>query len=202
MRRMLAFAAAFIALAAAPLAVAQMAGPSTDPSTSPAGVYKLDTRHASLSAKIRHLGFSNYTFLIRGLDGEITFDPKAVTRSKAVIRIDPMSVDTGLPDFDKEIGTAFFGGKPITFTSTSLAPSGPASGKLTGDLSLNGVTKPVTLDVTFNGGGPMFRSNKPTLGFSATGVVKRSDFNVAPQLPAAALGDDIALEIEAEFNQG
>lgn len=200
MRRTLVAAAALLALAAPP-ALAQMAGPSKNPADSPAGTYKLDNRHASVSAKIIHLGFSNYTFLIRGLDGEITFDPRNVTASRAVIRIDPMTVDTGLPDFDREIGTSFFGGKPITFTSTTLAPTGPTTGRLTGDLSLNGVTKPVTLEVTFNGGGPMMRSNAPTLGFSATGVVKRSDFNVAPQLPAAALSDEIRLQIEAEFNK-
>ena len=200
LRTFIAAAAASLALASA--ASAQMAPPSTNPADSPAGVYKIDSRHASIAAQIRHVGFSNYTFLIRGLEGEVTLDPRNPTASKAAIKVDPMSVDTGLPDFDKEIGGKFFGGTPISFTSRSLTATGPARGRLTGDLTLNGVTKPVTLDVTFNGGGPMIRSNKPTLGFSATGAVKRSDFNVAPQLPAAILGDEVQLEIEAEFNQG
>jgi polyisoprenoid-binding protein YceI len=196
-----AFAAAILSLALTPAALAQSGGPSRNPADSPAGVYKIDKNHASIAAKIQHLGFSNYTFLIRGLEGEVTLDPKTPTASKTSIRVDPNGISTGLPDFDKEIAGNFFGGKPISFVSRTLTATGPSAGRLVGDLTLNGVTKPVTLDVVFNGGGPQFRSNRPTLGFSATGSVKRSDFNVAPQLPAAILGDEVRLEIEAEFNQ-
>jgi polyisoprenoid-binding protein YceI len=201
MRIAFAAATAAVLLAAAPAALAQAGGPSRNPADSPAGVYKLDKNHASIAAKIKHLGFSNYTFLIRGLEGELTLNPKNPTASKTAIRVDPAGISTGLPDFDKEIGGKFFGGTPITFVSRTLTATGPSAGRLVGDLTLNGVTKPVTLNVVFNGGGPQFRSNRPTLGFSATGMVKRSDFNITPQMPAAVLGDEVELEIEAEFNQ-
>jgi polyisoprenoid-binding protein YceI len=195
-------AAAALSLAAAPAAFSQARGLSTNPADAPAGAYNLDKRHASLAVKVRHFGFSNYTFLMRGLDGQITYDPRTPTASKVSVTVDPTSVDTGLPDFDKEIGSdpRFFAAKPIRFVSRSLQQTGPAAGRLTGDLTLNGVTKPVTLDVTYNGGAPNMRGT-PTLGFSAKGLVKRSDFNIATHLPGQALGDEVQIEIEAEFNK-
>jgi polyisoprenoid-binding protein YceI len=202
LRPVLAAAAAF-SLAFAPAAFGQARGLSTNPAQAPAGTYKLDTRHASLAAKISHFGFSNYTFLMRGLDGEIVFDPAQPTASRVSVTIDPKSVDTGLPDFDKEIGEdpRFFGAQPIRFVSRSLEQTGANTGRMTGDLTLRGVTRPVTLDVTFNGAAPNMRGT-PTMGFSAVGAIKRSDFKVADHLPGAVLGDEVRIEIEAEFNKG
>lgn len=194
--------AAVLSLVAAPAALGQARGLSTNVADAPAGTYALDKRHASVALKGRHFGFSNYTFLMRGLDGTVTLDPSNPLASKVSVTIDPKSVDTGLPDFDKEIGedARFFGGQPIAFVSRSVERTGATTGRVTGDLTLRGVTKPVTLDVTFNGGAPNM-AGKPTIGFSAKGRLKRSDFAVAGQLPPTVLSDEIEIEIEAEFNK-
>lgn len=193
-------AAAALSLLAAPTAFGQARNLSKDPAAAPAGTYKLDARHASLAAKVSHFGFSDYTFLIRGLEGEFTYDPKAPTASKLTVKVDPKSVDTGLPNFDKEIGEdpRFFAGQPITFVSKSLTAAGDNKGKLVGDLTFRGVTKPVTLDVTFNGSANDMRG-RPTMGFSATGVIKRSEFGFTHL--AGMVGDEVELQIEAEFNK-
>lgn len=193
---------AFAATAAlAGTAVAQGRGWSADPTAQPAGSYVLDKRHASATVRAVHMGFSNYTFRIDGLEGTLQFDPKNAAATRISATLDPATVHTGLPDFDKEIGTQFFGGTPIAFVSTSLVPQGPNAAKVTGDLTLNGVTKPVTLDVTFVGGGPHPFNGKPVIGFQAEGVVKRSDFGVAPKLPATVLSDEVRISIAAEFGK-
>lgn len=195
-------AAAALTLSFAPAAFSQAPAPaSANPAAAPAGTYKLDPRHASLAAKVSHLGFSNYTMLLRGLDGELTYNPKRPTASKLNVRVDPRSVDTGLPDFDKEIGEdpRFFAGQPITFVSRSLQQTGQNRGRLTGDLTFRGVTKPVTLDVTMVGAGQHPMNKKPVMGFSATGSIKRSDFGFTHLSPM--IGDEVQLQIEAEFAQ-
>ena len=194
--------AAAVSLLTAPAALTQARGLSTNPADSPAGTYKLDPRHTTVAAQVSHFGLSNYTFLMRGVSGEIAFNPKQPTASAVRVAIDPKSVDTGLPDFDQKIGTdeRFFAGKPITFVSRSLEQTAPTKGRLTGDLTLNGVTRPVTLDVTFNGGAPVM-NGVPTLGFSATGAIKRSDFKVAGYLPPQVVGEEVRITIEAEFNK-
>lgn len=182
-------------------AVAQGRGWSADPAAQPAGTYALDKRHASATVTAVHMGFSNYSFRIDGLAGTLEFDPKSPAAIKLNATLDPATVHTGLPDFDKEIGQEFFGGTPITFVSRSLVPAGANRGKLTGDLTLNGVTKPVTLDVTFVGGGPHPFNGKPVIGFQADGTIKRSDFGVAPKLAATVLSDEVRVSINAEFSK-
>ena len=186
-------------------AMAQMAAPvvSKDPSTQPAGVYKIDPRHTSVTWKVMHMGVSDYTARFSAVDGELDFNPKDVTKSVVKVTIPTASVSTGLPDFDKEIaGDKFFNGDKnpnITFNSTSVVKTGADTGKVTGDLTLNGVTKPVTLDVKFYGGisHPMIKGQD--LGFSATTTIKRSDFGVNYGIPL--VGDDVQISIETEFLQ-
>ena len=91
--------------------------------------------------------------------------------------------------------------KSITFKSTAIVMTGSKTADVTGDLTMLGVTKPVTLKVTFNGGmasHPM--AKKPAAGFSATGTVKRSEFGMTNALPF--IGDDVTVLIETEFFGG
>lgn len=196
---MIAAAAMFAMAPAAPL-LAQAA-----PLNVPAGEYGLDKTHGSLTFKINHMGLSNYTARFASFDATVTLDPKAPTNSAVSVTIDPKSVRTNFPfpekeDFDKVIAEKFLqaGQFPtITFKSTALKATGATTGKLTGDLTLLGVTKPVTLDVTLNGAKEHPMRKIPALGFSATGSFKRSDFgSSALQGP---LGDEITVIIEAEF---
>lgn len=193
----------FAAVALASPALAQVA---TD---APAGTYKLDLTHASVHWKVNHLGLSNYTGRFARMDATLTFDPAAPEKSKLVATVDPLSVRTDYPapekhDFDKTLSTDakwFNAGvaKAITFTSTSIVMTGPKTADVTGDLSLLGVSKPITLKATFNGGMKEHPfAKKPALGFSATGRIKRSDFGMTYLVPN--IGDEVEIIIETEFH--
>jgi len=191
-----------ILLIAAP-AMAQMAAPvvNKDPAAQPAGVYKMDPRHTSVTWKVMHMGVSDYTARFSKADGELTFDPKDVTKSSVKVSIPTDSVSTGDPKFDEEIAGDKFLGKAktpnITFVSTSITKTGADTGTVTGNLTLNGVTKPVTLDTKFYGGidHPMMPGRD--LGFSATTTIKRSEFKVMYGIPL--VGDEVKISIETEF---
>lgn len=192
-------------LAAATFALASPLLAQAAPLDVPAGEYVVDKSHVSLNWKIRHLGLSDYTARFTSIDATIKLDPKDVTKSSVTVTIDPKSVKTDFPfpekeDFDKVIGEKFLqaGQYPtITFQSTGLTATGAKTGKLTGNLTFLGVTKPVTLDVTLNGAMVHPMRKTPVLGFSAVGTFKRSDFGMT--VLQGPLGDDIKLLIEAEF---
>ncbi len=191
------FAFAFLAACATP--------PTLSPSAAPAGNYKLDPKHASVTWSLSHAGLSNFTARFDTISGALNFDPDSPENSTVDIRIDPNSVNTGLAAFDTEIATSgkYLDAKTypeIRFVSESITLTGENSGLITGTLTLKGVTKPVTLDVTFNGAGKSFGHPGKTLGFSAQTSFKRSDFNIG-HLVAFGIGDEVSLRIETEFNQ-
>ncbi|MFC3078929.1 YceI family protein [Phenylobacterium terrae] len=193
-----------IVMSSALAAVAVAAPESRDPAQVPAGEYVLDARHASLTAKVSHLGgFSNYAMRFDKLSGGFTWDPANPAAAKATIRIDPASIHTGLPNFDKELaGPRWFNAAAhpaITFVSTKVDAGADGRGKIIGDLTFLGVTKPVTLDVTFNGVGPGMMGTGTRLGFSGTGMIKRSDFGLTTS--ASAAGDEVMLDFEVEFTK-
>jgi len=188
------------ALVAGAPALAQAA-----PLNVPAGEYELEKTHASLTWQIKHLGLSNYTARFASYDATINLNPADPTKSSVTVTIDPKSVRTDFPfpekeNFDAVIAEKFLqaGAHPtITFQSTGLTATGATTGKMTGNLTLLGVTKPVTLDVTLNGAMEHPFRKIPALGFSATGTFKRSDFGSKDL--QGPIGDDIRLIIEAEF---
>jgi polyisoprenoid-binding protein YceI len=171
-----------------------------DPAKVPAGSYALDPRHASLVIKVPHMGgFSRYTMRFNKLSGDFTYDPANWQATKVSIIVDPKSIDTGDGIFSKTVAGYFEPDKypVIQFTSTGLAGVVDGKGQLTGDLNFHGVTKPVTLDVEFNGYGPGFPVSGPRMGFSGTGQFKRSEFGVNGGRPFA--GDVVDLIFEVEF---
>lgn len=174
----------------------------------PAGTYKIDPTHASVHWKVSHLGLSNYTARFIRFDATLTFDPAKPEASKLEATVDPTSLKTDFPfadkkDFDKVLieDPKWFNAtvqKAISFKSTSVKMTGPKTADVTGDLSLLGVSKPVTLKVTLNGGmkeQPF--AKKPALGFSAVGSIKRSDWGLANLV--GPVGDEVQIVIEAEF---
>ena len=196
--------------AASAMAFAALGASAQTPNDAPAGTYKLDPTHASVVWKVSHLGLSNYTARFGKLDATLTYDPADPTKSQLTATVDPASVKTEYPnaatkDFDKELrdDPRFFkvGQFPeIKFVSTKLEKTGEKTGKMTGDLTFMGQTKPVTLDVTFNGSykeHPL--SKKPAVGFSATGTVKRSAYGMDAMVPF--IGDDVTVLIETEFQR-
>jgi polyisoprenoid-binding protein YceI len=183
------------------LAGAAFAAPSTtDPAKVPAGSYVLDKKHASLTVKIVHMGFSHYTMRFDSLDGSFTYDPANWTSTKATITVDPKSIDTHDNAFDKQIAGYFEADKypTITFVSTGLQGGADGKGTLTGDLTFHGVTKPVTLDVTFDGAGHGITPIGTRLGFSGATRIKRSDFGVSNMLQYASDDVDVIFEVEFE----
>jgi polyisoprenoid-binding protein YceI len=185
------------------LAGAAQANPTTrDPTKVPAGSYELDKRHASLLAKVPHLGgFSRYTLRFTGLDGSFTYDPANWQATKVTFTVDPRSADTGLPGFNKDIA-GFLGADAfpaITFVSTGVTGGENGEGQVTGDLTFHGVTKPVTMNVTFNGVGPGLLGVGTRMGFSGSTRIKRSDFGETAARQWA--GDDVDLLFEIEFTK-
>ena len=184
------------------LAAAAQANPvGRDPALAPKGDYGLDKRHASLIVKIPHMGgFSKFTMRFDRMDGGFTLDPANWATTAATLTIDAASIDTGLADFDKTIaGPSYFNAAKyptITFTARK-AEATDGVGTLTGDLTFLGVTKPVVLDVTFNGYGPGMLGVGTRMGFSGTGHIKRSDFGLTTMSQFA--GDDVDLIFDVEF---
>lgn len=188
------------------LAGAALANPTNrDPAQLPAGQYVLDDKHASLTAKLAHMGgFSNFTLRFDKLDGGFTYDPANLAATKVTITVDPASIHTGIATFDKQLlGQTFLNAAQypkMSFVSTAVTAGPDGRGQVTGDLTFHGVTKPVTFDVTFNGFGPGLFGSGTRLGFSGTGQIKRSDFGMTNPAPKDA-GDEVALQFEVEFTK-
>lgn len=183
--------------------------------TAPAGDYTVDPDHTSVNFKISHLGFSHYTARFTGVDIKLHFDPAAPTAQTVAATIDARSLQTNYThpeklDFDSQIEKTMLNADQhpqITFKSTKVELTGARAAKVTGDLTLNGVTKPVVLDATFNGGYPpnSFDPGGSRIGFSAHGSFKRSDFGLTVGLPAPGtnmgVGDEIEVAIETELSK-
>jgi len=170
-----------------------------DPAQVWAGDYVLDKPHASLVARVAHLGFSQYTMRFDRLDGRFTFDPANWKAPQMTFEADADSVDTGDKDFDRQIAGYFDAGAhpKITFQARSLEQTGEGTGKLTGDLTLRGVSRPVTLDLVFNGVGPGMMGTGTRLGFSGTARINRSEFGL--NQVQSFVGDEVNLQFELEF---
>lgn len=180
--------------------------PVQSPLAAPSGNYILDPTHTSVVWSLSHAGLSNYTARFDNISGALDYDPQNPQNSRVDIRIDPKSVNTGLPDFDETIATSgnYLDADTypdIRFVSTSIEITGETTGLITGNLTLRGVTKPVTLDTVFNGAGKSFGKPGQTLGFSATTEFMRSDFGMDYLIRLANIGDKMTLRIETEFNE-
>lgn len=162
--------------------------------------YKLDPAHTSVAFIINHLGFANMIGRFNTTSGAVSFDKDAVQNSTLTVAIEAASIDTAHAKRDDHLRSPdFFNVKEfpqITFKSTKIEKTGDKSGKLHGDLTMLGTTKPVVLDVTFNKEGVSPASKLETVGFSARGTVKRTDFGMKYGVPN--IGDEIQLLIEAE----
>jgi polyisoprenoid-binding protein YceI len=195
--------------AATPIRVAAQA-----PAIVPAGTYTLDKAHASLIFRADHLGFSHYTARFKRFDATLAFDPANLARSSVTATVDATSLETDFPtpekvDFNAQLqneqwlDTAKF--PQMTFRSKTLELTGPSAFRINGELTLRGVSRPMVLEATYNGGyegHPM--DPHARIGFSAHGTLKRSDFGMTFGIPAPGttmgVGDEVEVIIEAEFS--
>ena len=176
----------------------------------PAGDYKLDPLHSTLIFSVSHLGFSNYTAQFNTISADLKLDPANPGAAVLNATVDPASLQVPAPpagflDEPKGEGWTDVAKFPqITFKSTGVAVTGKNAADVTGDLTLHGVTKPVTLKITYNGGyaGHVYEPNA-RIGFSAHGVFKRSDFGITYGIPEPGsnigVHDEVSVRIEAEF---
>ena len=177
----------------------------------PAGAYTLDKAHASLLFRVDHLGFSHFTARFTRFDAQLQFDPAKPETSSVKVTIDPRSMDSdnapaGFMDMLRGaqwLEAAKF--PDMTFTSKKVTSTGPHALRIQGDLTLHGVTRPMTLNATYNGGyvgHPM--DPHARVGFSAQGSLKRSDFGISLGIPAPGttmgVGDAVNVIIEAELS--
>jgi polyisoprenoid-binding protein YceI len=204
--------AAAVAPAAAAAADPLAQGITVPPNTAPPGTYAIDGSHTNLSFRVSHLGFSRYTADFDKVDGKLQFDPANPSAMTVEATIDPKSLDLNSPPagfHDELLGKNWFNVATfpsISFKSTKVEVTGPKTANVTGDLTLHGVTRPVTLATTFNGGYAANAFDGARIGFSATGVLKRSEFGMGGGVPAPGtnmgVSDNVAFTIETEFSNG
>jgi polyisoprenoid-binding protein YceI len=162
--------------------------------------YVLDASHSQVLFSYNHLGYSTTYGMFSGFEGEIMFDADAPANSSVSVSMPVMSMLTG---WEQRTGhfmsDDFFGaaeGDMVTFTSTGIEVTGDNTAKITGDLTLNDVTKSVVLDAKLNKSGDHPMAGKPWMGFDATTTLVRSDFGLGAFAPA--ISDEVALNISLE----
>ena len=176
----------------------------------PGGTYTLDKAHASLIIRLNHLGFSHFTARFTTFDVNLQIDPKHPENAKMEAIVNPASIASDNPPsgfLDDLRGVQWLNAvafPKVTYRATKIEMTGPDTARITGDLSLHGVTKPLILDAKFNGGyagHPMDPNAR--IGFSAHGSFKRSLFGITLGIPAPGttmgVSDDVDVTIETEF---
>ena len=166
-----------------------------------AGSYVLDPAHTQVVFTWNHFGFSNPSAQFGKVEGTLEFDAADPTKSSVKVTIPLASVNSNVPKLDEHLQHAdFFDSAKYpdaTFVSTRVEKGAtPDRLKVTGDLTLHGVTKPVTLDVTVTKVGQHPLRKAPAAGFEATTTLKRSDFGISTYLPMVA--DEVKIHLVAE----
>ena len=204
-------AAAAVALAGPSLVASAPASAETQPVAAAAaaqaapavraGDYKLDRDHAKILWSVSHFGFSTYTGEFTDFDARLTLDPARPERSRLSATIATESIATHNDALDTHLKSPDFfnvaAHPQATFVSTSVRQTGPKTADVTGNFTMLGVTRPLTLQVTFNAAGDNMAGTY-TAGFSATGTIRRSEYGMTYGVPA--VGDEIELRISGEFN--
>ncbi|MEW9918543.1 YceI family protein [Marimonas sp. MJW-29] len=163
--------------------------------------YVLDSSHSQVVFNYNHLGFSTTYGMFSGFEGEIMFDEENPAASTVNVSMPVMSMFTGWEQREAHFMSGdFFGaeeGDMVTFTSTGIEVTGDGTALITGDLTMNDVTKSVVLETTLNKIGDHPMAGKPWMGFDATTTLKRSDFNLGMFAPAVSDEVNVMISIEA-----
>ncbi len=180
------------------------AAASQNVSDVPGGHWVLDPRHSSVVARVQHMGVSLYTLRFDRMDASFDYDPAHPEAARVQASVDPASLDVGA-DYSKDFANEFLAADKFataTFTSTEIRPGQGNQGTMSGNLTLMGVTRPVTFNVSLIGTGhevlPLPLGQRAA-GFEATTTIKRSDFGST--YLSNLVGDEVTLTIEAEFDK-
>lgn len=163
--------------------------------------YLLDAPHSQILFSYNHLGFSTSRGMFSGFQGELMFDQDDPAASSVTVSMPVQSMFTGWEErFDHFMSVDFFGAddsEMISFSSTSIEVTGETTAMITGDLTLNGVTKQVVLDAVLNQVGTHPIADAPWAGFDATTSILRSEFELGMFAPYVSDKVEIAISVEA-----
>jgi polyisoprenoid-binding protein YceI len=168
-----------------------------------AQTWSIDKAHSRLGFNVTHMNISETSGSFKITDAKITSSKPDFSDAVVELTADVKSIDTDNEQRDGHLKSPdFFDAEKfptLTFKSTSFKKVSDKKYKVSGNLTLKGVTKPVVLDVVFNGTVENPMSKKTMAGFNISGIVKRSDFGIATGMPATMLGDGVALQASTEF---
>lgn len=173
------------------------------PAAAATSTWQIDPAHSSAQFAVKHLSISTVRGAFTSVKGSVQFDDQDIAKSSVDVTIDVNSVDTRVADRDKDLRSDHFFDvqhfPTIAFKSRKVEQVSPGKLRVTGDLTIHGVTKEVVLDVD----GPSAPIKDPwgnqRMGINATAKISRKDFGVGVNYPSAAIGDDISITIDAEI---
>ena len=191
-----------VAASIAAPALAQSPSPQTATDVKQ-GTYAIEPQHTQVMFGVDHMSFTTYYGRFSDVSGTLMLSPQAPSTSKFEIHVPVSTISTTSKTLNDELrGDQWFDSKKfpeIVFRSISATVMGQDTAKVVGDLTMHGLTRPVTLDVTFHGAGVNPLDDKYTVGFEASGHLKRSDFDINPNIPL--VGDRVNLVISAAFEK-
>ena len=166
------------------------------------GAYTIEPTHTQVLFAYDHMGFSNNMGIIAQPSGTLTLDKANPAASKVSVEIPVANLKTGIAALDEHLmKPEFFDSAKFpkaSFVSTGVKVDGTGA-EITGNLTIKGITKPVTLDAEFYGAGVQPMNKKENIGFVATGTIKRSEFGMGMAVPM--VGDAVELKIVAAFQK-
>ena len=167
--------------------------------------WKADPMHSQLSFSTTHLGISDVDGLFKKFDATATGSAADFSDAVFSLTADVASIDTEVEMRDKHLRSAdFFDVEKfptMTYKSTGIEKAGENKYRLTGNLTLHGVTKPVTMDLWYRGTIVNPQSKTPTAGFQLTGTIKRSDFGIGEKFAPPMLSDEVKIKADGEFKK-
>lgn len=185
------------------LGSAHAQGASVDPASVQGGTYAVEPGHTQIIFKINHMGFTNYYGDFSGASGVLRLDPKNAAVDSLAVTVPVASVSTTSSKLNEELRSAdWFDAAnypTISFRSHHVTQTGPGRALVEGELTLHGVTRPVTLEAHLVGSGANLMSKAFTVGFDVTGRIKRSDFGVTKYVPLVS--DEVELMISGAFEK-
>lgn len=175
------------------------------PAAAATSTWQIDPAHSSAQFAVKHLSISTVRGAFTSVKGTVALDDKDITKSTVDVTIDVSSVDTRVPDRDKDLRSDHFFDADhfatITFKSKKVEQLAPGKLRVLGDLTIHGTTKEVALDVD----GPSAPIKDPwgnqRMGISASTKISRQDFGIGANYPAAMIGDEISITIDSEVFQ-